>query len=128
MHNLHTTCGADQKRSIIMVGMAASVEHSGSSSVFSLATKENMTVLKFVDVLAYMKRFNLASPHDHLQTLRKSNSSHKVRSLHSPFIKVEDQSRKFRPEFAEMRSTEGTSSPFDTWFRENNFYPKKCNE
>ena len=65
LNNLHTTCGADQKRSMIMLGMAASAERSGSSSVFSLATKWNMTVLKYVDVLVCMKHFNLASPHDH---------------------------------------------------------------
>ena len=101
-------------------------------NLFSLATKWNVTVLKYVDVLVCMKRFNLASPHNHSQTLRKSKSSHKVRCLCSPFIIVDDQSRKFSPEVAEMRSfpridfnIEGASSSFDTWCRENNFYPKK---
>ena len=30
LNNLHTTCGADQKRSMIMLGMGTSAEHSAS--------------------------------------------------------------------------------------------------
>jgi len=120
-----------QKRSLMMVGMAASVEHRGSSSnVFSIAAKWNMKVLKYEDVLPFMRNSNFVSSYVCSQTVR-NKSSHKVRTLRSPFIKVEDHSRKFRPEFAEMVSfpyidfnTKGTSSPFETWFQENRNHSK----
>lgn len=111
------------KRSTMMLAMASSMECSGSSSVFSIAAKWKMTVIKYSDVLSCMKKFPVVSTQVQSQTDR---NCYKVRSLRPAFIKVEDHSRKFKPEFVEMKSfpyidlnTEGTSSPFDTWYREN---------
>lgn len=111
--------------------MASTTDCGGSSSVFSIATKWNMTVLNYLDVLSTMKKFQSAPNQACAQTVRVKNSK-KVRSLASAFVKVEDLSRKFRPEFAEMKSfpfidfnTVGTESPFDTWYRENYYYSQK---
>lgn len=49
----------------------------------------------------------------------------RVRALKGPFIKIEDHSPKYRPEFLEMKTfpyidfNTTTGSPFDTWFEEN---------
>ena len=50
-----------------------------------------------------MKKFQFAPNQACSQTVRVKNSN-KVRSLMSVFVKGEDLSRKFRPEFAEMKS------------------------
>lgn len=119
------TCGEK------MLGMASTTDCGGSSSVFSIATKWNMTVLNYLDVLSTMKKFQSAPNQACSQTVRVKNSK-KVKSLASAFVKVEDLSRRFRPEFAEMKSfpfidfnTVGTESPFDTWYRENYYYSQK---
>jgi len=72
-----------------------------------------------------MRNSNLVSTYVCSQTVR-NKSSHKVRTLRSPFIKVEDHSKKFTPEFAEMVSfpyidfnTKGVTSPFETRFQKN---------
>ena len=118
-------------RSEKMLGMASTADCGGSSSVLSIATKWNLTVLNYSDVFSTMKKFQFAPNQACSQTVRVKNSN-KVRSLTSAFVKVEDMSRKFRPEFAEMKSfpfsdfyTVGTGSPFDTWYRENYHYSEK---
>lgn len=49
-----------------------------------------------------------------------------IKKLQAPFIKVEDQSRKHRPEFVEFKSfpfmdttVPMSCSPFDTWYKQN---------
>ena len=56
------------KRSLKMLGMASTVNCSGSSSVFRNATKWNMTVLRYSDVLSAMEKFPFAPKHSHFQT------------------------------------------------------------
>ena len=123
-----------KRRSLRMLGMASTAECGGSSSVFDISTKWNMTVVKYADVLSTMTKFQFAPKQTCSQTVSRAKNSGKVhvRSLGSAFVKVEDQSRKFRPEFAEMTSfpfidfnTEGTGSAFDMWYRENCSYSQK---
>lgn len=111
-----------------MLAKASGKERGGSSSVLSIAAKWNMTVLKYSDVLFCMRNFPIVTTQGYSQT---SKNCDKVRSLRPAFIQVEDHPRKYRPEFVEMKSfpfmdlnTEGTTSPFDTWYREN-YDPKK---
>ena len=51
------------KRSLKMLGMASAVNCRGSSSVLRIATKNNMTVLKYSDVLSAMKKFSFTAKH-----------------------------------------------------------------
>ena len=62
-----------------------------------------MTVSNYSDVLSTMKKFQPAPNQACSRSLRVKNSN-KIRPLASTFIKVEDQSRKFRPQFAEIKS------------------------
>lgn len=114
-----------QKRSLKMLGMASAVKCGGSSSVLRIATKWNMTVLKYSDVLSAMEKFPFATKRSYLQT-QSVEDGMILRCLRPAFVKVEDLSRKFRPEFVEMKSfpfidfnTVGTGSPFGTWYNEN---------
>lgn len=109
-----------QKRSLKMLGMASAVNCSGSSPVLRIATKWNMTVLKYSDVFLAMEKFPFTVRHSHLKTQRVEDGI-KLRCLRPAFVKVEDLSRKFRTEFVEMKSfpfigfdTIGTGSPFGT--------------
>ena len=82
-----------------------------------------MKILKYVDVISLNKRH--CAPTRRCTQVAEYKKGYIYR-LCSQFLKIEDHSRKYRPEFVEMRSfpyldldTEGTTSPFDTWFREN---------
>ena len=118
---------ASQKRSVFMLGLATKnmePKLCGTSSVFRIASAWNMNILKYTDLLSCMKE-NIHEPTRMHTQVTKHKKDH-VYSLRSAFIKVEDHSRKYKPEFVEMKSfpyldldSEGTTSPFDTWFREN---------
>lgn len=54
------------KRSLKMLGMASAVNCSGSSPVLRIATKWNMTVLKYSDVFLAMEKFPFTVRHSHL--------------------------------------------------------------
>lgn len=92
-----------QKRSLKMLGMASAVICRGSFSVLRIATKWKMTVLKYSDFLSAMEKFPFTAKHSHLKTQRVEDGM-KLRCLRPAFVKVEDLSRKFRPEFVEMNS------------------------
>ena len=56
----------------------------------------------------------------------RTNTKGLTHALRNPFVKVEDQTRKYRLDIVEMKSLPylefdngGPSSPFDTWFRQN---------
>ena len=59
-----------QKRSLKMLGMASAVNCSGSSPVLRIATKWNMTVLKYSDVFSALEKFPFTVRHSHLKTQR----------------------------------------------------------
>ena len=112
-----------QNRSAVMLGMATNAGPSccGTSSVFKIATAWKMKILKYADLLSCMKD----NPYLQVCQIKKQERGN-TRALCSPFVKVEDHSRQYKPEFVEMKSfpymdldTEGTQSPFETWFREN---------
>ena len=126
-YNNHFLDHYPQKRSLKMLGMASAVNCSGSSSILRIATKWNMTVLKYSDILSAMEKFPFTAKYSHLKA-RRVEDGMKLRCLRPAFVKVEDLSRKFRPEFVEMKSfpfidfnTIGTGSPFGTWYNENCF-------
>ena len=63
------------------------------------------------------------------------NGGHTKKELQVPFIKVEDESRKYRPEFVEFKCfpfldtiVQMPCSPFDTWFKQNSRANKDFNE
>ena len=124
---------ASQKRSGLMLGLATKnmePKFCGTSSVFKIARAWNMNILKYADLVSCMKETIHEPIRQHTQVTKHKKDY--VRSLRSPFIKVEDHSRKHKPEFVEMKSfpylnldSEGTTSPFDTWFRENYCSPTK---
>ena len=81
-----------------------------------MAAKWKIPIIDHVDVLHHCKTYS------HQQEL---SVEHKKR-LQAPFVKMEDQSRKYRPEFVELKSFPfiDTSvplphSPFDTWYKQN---------
>jgi len=118
---------ASQKRSALMLGMATKAKRptfSGTSSIFKIASTWNMKILKYIDVISCMNKRHCV-PTRQCTQVAEYKKGH-IYTLRSPFLKIEDHSRKYRPEFVEMKSfpyldldTEGTTSPFDTWFREN---------
>lgn len=89
---------------------------SGSFSVESFAAKWSIPIIDHNEILYHCTT-----------DLYKQNMSTSYRKkLQAPFIKVEDQSRKYRPEFAEFESfpfmdttVPVSCSPFDTWYKQN---------
>lgn len=111
-------------RSASILDMAQKRNQLGSSSIGRIASKWNIKVFMYTDILKLMKsvNFKVQKPNP-TQTGKSSN----VKSLRAPFIKVEDQSRLYRPLYKEFKSfpyldfeTVISSTPFDKWFRENN--------
>lgn len=116
-----------------MLGLATNGESTlCGTSVFKIASTWNMKILKYADLMCCVKEHQYAPAIRLLIQVTKYKKGYVCRLRGSPFVKVEDHSRKFRPEFVEMKSfpyldfdTEGTTSPFDTWFRENYTPTKK---
>ena len=89
---------------------------SGSFSVESFAAKWSIPVIDHKDILC----------HCYTDFHQQDISVGSTRKLQAPFIKVEDRSRKYRPEFAEFEcfpfmdiTVPMTCSPFDTWYKQN---------
>lgn len=64
--------------------------------------------------------------HRNFKVQRIAHKTSKVKKLKAPFIKVEDRSHKYKVDFVEMQTvpfldldSEGTKSPFETWYLEN---------
>ena len=78
-----------------------------------------MKILKYVDFISCMNKSHCAPTRRCTQVAEYKKGY--IYRLRSPFLKIEDHSRKYRPEFVEMKSftyldldTEGTTSPFDS--------------
>lgn len=116
-----------KNRSALMLDIAnkTKAEFCGTSSVVKIARAWNIKILKYTDLMSCIMESQCAPGR-----LGKQVTQHKkghVHHLRSPFVKVEDHSRKYRPEFVEMKSfpfldldTVGSMSPFETWWKENN--------
>ena len=120
----HSFQRADQPRSKCLLGLATTVApQSGSSSVLDIASKWNIEIIKYQDIISTMK--NTCLVRGERKSLERPQAQRWVRALKGPFIKVEDQSRKYGPEFLEMKTfpyidfSSSTGSPFDKWFKEN---------
>ena len=94
---------------------------SGSSSVDVFAEKWNIPFIDHHEVLHYCK---MAMHQEKMYTCKGEKK--KKKKLQAPFIKVEDQSRKYRPAFVEFKSFSFIDtavplphSPFDTWHKAN---------
>lgn len=90
---------------------------SGSFSVESFAAKWSIPIIDYKEILYHCK----TDFHQQDKSIR-----YNVKKLQAPFIKVEDQSRKYRPEFVEFKSfpfmditVPMSCSPFDTWYKQN---------
>ena len=117
---------SNEKRSSLMLGIATTKVPAirGSSSVFKIASIWNIKILKYTDLVSCMEEYQYKPIR--LGAQIRINTKGLVHALRNPFVKVEDQTRKYRPDIVEMKSfpyldfnNEGTSSPFDTWFRQN---------
>ncbi|CAH3166517.1 unnamed protein product [Pocillopora meandrina] len=92
----------------------------GSSSVFKIASTWNIKIFKYTDLVSCMEEYQYKPIR--LGAHFRINTKGLVHALRNPFVKVEDQTRKYRPDIVEMKSfpyldfdNEGTSSPFDTY-------------
>lgn len=117
---------SNEKRSSLMLGIATTKVPAirGSSSVFKIASTWNIKILKYTDLVSCMEEYQYKPIR--LGAQIRINTKGLVHALRNPFVKVEDQTRKCRPDIVEMKSfpyldfnNEGTSSPLDTWFRQN---------
>ena len=105
-------------RSCQLIKMSA--KKCGSSSIHQFAEKWHIPLIDCQKILNYGKE---ADP-PHKPTLCQENM--RKRKLKAPFMKVEDHSRMYRPEFLEFKSFPFLDttvplphSPFDTWYRCN---------
>ena len=97
-----------------------SIKQSGSSSIQLFASKWNIPVIDHSRILHVCKRAFFQEKEILLEHKRK---------LMAPFVKVEDQSRNFKPEFIEFDrfpfmdiTVPSTQSPFQSWHQ---LYAKK---
>ena len=121
------------KNEALMLGLATAKVPAvrGSSSVFKIASTWNITILKYADLVSCMEEYQYKPIR--LGAQIRTNTKGLVHALRNPFVKVEDQTRIYRPDLIEMKSSpylnfdnEGKSSPFDTWFKQNRLrLPKK---
>ena len=118
---------ASQNRSALILGLASNAKPAfcGTSSVVQIANTWNIKILKYAELMSCMTE-NPCLPTRQQPTHVTEHKKGYVHHLRTAFVKVEDHSRKYRPEFVEMKyfsyldlDTKGTTSPFDTWFREN---------
>ena len=98
----------------------------GSFSVESFAAKWSIQIIDHKEILHY------CNTDLHREDM---NAGHIITKLQGPFIKVEDQSRKYRPEFAEFKcfpfmdnTIPMSCSPFDTWYKQNSTANKDFND
>ena len=86
-----------------------------------IATKWNIRVWKYQEVMETLKKKYWKKTD---RSVKRPQAQQLVRALKGPFIKMEDKSRKYRPEFLEFKSfpyidfSTSTGSPFDKWFKE----------
>ena len=102
--------------------MEKSIKKSGSSSVEAFAAKWKIPIIDHDDILRLCKKAMLQ---EELPVGRR-------KKLQAPFIKMEDQSRKYKPEFFEFKrfpfidtTVPLPLSPFDTWHKLNSKVNKK---
>lgn len=102
--------------------MEKSIKKSGSSSVEAFAAKWKIPIIDHDDILRLCKK---AMRQEELPVGRR-------KKLQAPFIKMEDQSRKYKPEFFEFKrfpfidtTVPLPLSPFDTWHKLNSKVNKK---
>ena len=99
---------------------------SGSFSIESFAAKWSIQIIEHREIL------HCCNTDLHREDM---NVGRTIKKLQVPFIKVEDQSRKYKPEFVEFRcfpfmdtTVQMPCSPFDTWFKQNSTANKDFNE
>ena len=92
---------------------------SGSSSVEEIGKKWNIPVHDYRAILA-------TNHYDKKKPEECSIKNFKVKKLKAPFIKVEDRTGRYRPNFVEMNTipfidfkSQNPKSPFETWFKAN---------
>ena len=92
----------------------------GSCSLDEMGKKWNIPLY---DYKAILKMFY---PAHQKQVQTRNIKMAQVKKLKAPFIKVEDGSHKYRPDFVEMKSVPKLDfdsplpqSPFETWFKKN---------
>ena len=112
-------------RSALMLQKA--LKSTGSSSIIKNAKKWDIKIIECKEILKLMKTTPLLPKKTHELKSKKS-----IMKLKSAFIKMEDRSRTYRPEFAMWNSfpyldlnTVGCTSPFQTWFQKEHAEGKK---
>ena len=93
-----------------------SVKKSGSSAIESFSAKWKIPIINHLKVLCCCKTY----------LHQEEACVGRKKKLRVPFIKVEDRSRQYRPEFLEFNnfpfidtSVPLPHSPFDTWYKQN---------
>ena len=114
----------NQSRVARMIRTTLEKTKSGSSSVKDVSKKWNIPVYDYRDILTW----NIP-PHvlQHPKKYKECNmKTVKAKKLKAPFIKVEDQSRSYRPSYTEMKTVpfidfncQIPRSPFETWYKRN---------
>ena len=99
---------------------------SGSFSIELFAAKWSIQIIDHKEILHY------CNTDLHREDMSVGLT---IKKLQVPFIKVEDQSRKYRPEFVEFKcfpfmdtTVPMPCSPFDTWFKLNSTGNKDFND
>ena len=99
---------------------------SGSFLIESFAAKWSIQIIDHKEILHY------CNTDLHREDMSVGLT---IKKLQVPFIKVEDQSRKYRPEFVEFKcfpfmdtTVPMPCSPFDTWFKLNSTANKDFND
>ena len=97
--------------------LIAKARKSGTFSVESFASKWSIPIIDHKEILYYCNKA--------LNRQEIMHVGHIIKKLQAPFIKVEDQSRKYRPEFVEFKcfpfidtTVPMSCSPFDTWCKQ----------
>lgn len=97
-----------------------SLKKHSPSSMESFASKWKIPIIDHRKVLYHCKTFLYPNK------VCAKTQKRQQKKLRAPFIKMEDHSRKYRPEFVEFQSfpfidttVPGPNSPFDTWYEQN---------
>lgn len=100
--------------------------HCGLSSVDVIGRKWNIPMCDYRDFLNYSQEYKDSGIEQYI-------SASEAKSLKAPFVKVEDRSRRYRPEFVEMKTVPtidfnsiSSQSPFQSWYNEH--VPKRENK
>ena len=112
---------SNQSRVARMMKRTMGKTKSGSSSVEEIGKKWNISIYDYRAILnGNLHKLHQKKPKE--CSIKTSN----VRRLKPPFIKVEDRSGRYRPNFTEMKTTpfidfkcQIPKSPFETWYNKN---------